>query len=159
MLKIWNCGISLCKCSPKICIFSSRIFLAKFQNLELKLYTQWETITCLLKNDKLGSNLLFLKQSLANSIILPPKNGGLKAWLHGVRKANSIHIRFDRNSLNSTFVSNVEFSMHRIQFTFRFDRNHSAACRTKTQWFTAFSACLFGAIWRQIQMREAMTYC
>ena len=45
--------------------------------------------------------------------------------------------------------------MHRIQFTFRFDRNHSAACRTKTQWFTAFNACLFGAIWRQIQMREA----
>ena len=69
--------------------FSSRIFLAKFQNLELKLYTQWEIITCLLKNDKLGSNLLFLKQNLANSIILPPKNGGLKAWSHGVRKANS----------------------------------------------------------------------
>ena len=40
------------------------------------------------KNDKLGSNLLFLKQNLANSIILPPKNGGLKAWSHGVRKAN-----------------------------------------------------------------------
>ena len=34
-------------------------------------------------------------------------------------------------------VSSVEFCMHRIQFTFRFDRNHSAACRTKTQWFTA----------------------
>ena len=29
-----------------------------------------------------------LKQNLANSIILPPKNGGLKAWSHGVRKAN-----------------------------------------------------------------------
>ena len=45
-------------------------------------------ITGLLKNDKLGSNLLFLKQNLANSLILPPKNGGLKAWSHGVRKAN-----------------------------------------------------------------------
>ena len=73
-------------------MYSSRIFLAKFQNLELKLYTQCETITCLLKNDKLGSNLLFLKQNLANSIILPPKNGGLKAWSHGVRKANSLTI-------------------------------------------------------------------
>ena len=29
-----------------------------------------------------------MKQNLANSIILPPKNGGLKAWSHGVRKAN-----------------------------------------------------------------------
>ena len=63
-------------------------FLAKFQNLELKLYTQWETITGLLRNDKLSSNILFLKQNLANSIILPAKNGGLKAWSHGVRKAN-----------------------------------------------------------------------
>ena len=35
-----------------------------------------------------GSNLLFMKQNLANSIILLPKNGGLKAWSHGVRKAN-----------------------------------------------------------------------
>ena len=42
----------------------------------------------LLKNDKVGSNLLFLKQNLANSIILPPKNGGLKTRSHGVRKAN-----------------------------------------------------------------------
>ena len=32
--------------------------------------------------------LLFMKQNLANSIILPPKNGGLKAWSHSVRKAN-----------------------------------------------------------------------
>ena len=37
-------------------------------------------------------------------------------------------------------VSNIEFSMHRIQFTFRFDHNNSAACRTKTQWFSAFNA-------------------
>ena len=44
---------------------------------------------CLLKNDKFVSNLLFMKQNLANSIILPPKNGGLKAWSHSVRKANS----------------------------------------------------------------------
>ena len=29
-----------------------------------------------------------MKQNLANSIILPPKNGGLKAWSHNVRKAN-----------------------------------------------------------------------
>ena len=28
------------------------------------------------------------KDKLANSIILPPKNGGLKAWSHSVRKAN-----------------------------------------------------------------------
>ena len=31
-----------------------------------------------------------MKQNLANSIILPPKNGGLKAWSHSVRKANCI---------------------------------------------------------------------
>ena len=37
---------------------------------------------------KFVSNLLFKKQNLANSIILPPKNGGLKAWSHSVRKAN-----------------------------------------------------------------------
>ena len=65
---------SFCKCSPKICIFSSRIFLAKIKNLELKLHTQRETITGLLKNDKFVSNLLFMKQNLANSMILPPKN-------------------------------------------------------------------------------------
>ena len=52
------------------------------------LHTMRDNHLCLLKNDKLGSNLLFLKQNLANSIILPPKNGGLKAWSHGVRKAN-----------------------------------------------------------------------
>ena len=33
-------------------IFSSRIFLVKIQNLEMKLHTQWEAIACLLKNDK-----------------------------------------------------------------------------------------------------------
>ena len=31
-----------------------------------------------------------MKQNLANSIILPPKNGGLKAWSHSVRKPNSV---------------------------------------------------------------------
>ena len=62
--------------------------MAKIQNLELKFHTQLETITGLLKNDKFVSNLLFMKQNLANSIILPPKNGGLKAWSHSVRKAN-----------------------------------------------------------------------
>ena len=36
---------------------------------------------------KIVSNLLFMKQK-ANSIILPPKNGRLKAWSHSVRKAN-----------------------------------------------------------------------
>ena len=30
----------------------------------------------------------FMKENLANLIILPPKNGGLKAWSHSVRKAN-----------------------------------------------------------------------
>ena len=30
----------------------------------------------------------WFKQNLANSIILPPKNGGLKVWSHGMRKAN-----------------------------------------------------------------------
>ena len=40
------------------------------------------------ENDKFVSNLLFMKHNLANSIILPPKNGGLKAWSHSVRKAN-----------------------------------------------------------------------
>ena len=29
-----------------------------------------------------------MKQNFANSMILPPKNGGLKAWSHSVRKAN-----------------------------------------------------------------------
>ena len=29
-----------------------------------------------------------MEQNLANSIILPPKNGGLKAWSHSVTKAN-----------------------------------------------------------------------
>ena len=29
-----------------------------------------------------------MKQNLANLVILPPKNGGLKAWSHSVRKAN-----------------------------------------------------------------------
>ena len=71
-----------------MCIFSSRIFLAKIQNLELKLHAQRETITGLLKNDKFVSNLSFMKQNLANSVIFPPKNGGLKAWSHSVRKAN-----------------------------------------------------------------------
>ena len=33
----------------------------------------------LMKNDKSVSNLSFMKQNLANSIILPRKNGGLKA--------------------------------------------------------------------------------
>ena len=32
-----------------------------------------------------------MKQNLANSIILPPKNGGLKAWSHSVRKANLVY--------------------------------------------------------------------
>ena len=68
--------------------FSSGIFLAKIQNLELRLRTPGETITGLMKSDKVVSNLLFFKQNLANSIILPPKNGGLNAWSHGVRKAN-----------------------------------------------------------------------
>ena len=80
----------LCKCSPKIRIFSSRIFLAKIQNLALKLHTQSATITSLLKNDKFVSNLLFKKQNLVNSLILPPKNTGLKAWSHCVRKAHRI---------------------------------------------------------------------
>ena len=31
-----------------------------------------------------------MKQNLASSIILPPKNGGLKVWSHSVRKANSL---------------------------------------------------------------------
>ena len=31
-----------------------------------------------------------MKQNLANSIILPPKNGGLKAWSHSVRKGNYV---------------------------------------------------------------------
>ena len=29
-----------------------------------------------------------MEYNLANSIILPAKNGGLKAWSHSVRKAN-----------------------------------------------------------------------
>jgi hypothetical protein len=37
--------------------------------------------------------------------------------------------------------------MHRIQVTFRFDRNQSAACRTKTQWFSALQCML---VWRNM---------
>ena len=45
--------------------------------------------------------------------------------------------------------------MHRIQFTFRFDHNHSAACRTKTQWFSAFNACLRNmASWQKQRSRK-----
>ena len=44
---------------------------------------QRKTITGLMKSNKFVSNLLFMKQNLADSIILPPKNGGLS-----VRKAN-----------------------------------------------------------------------
>ena len=29
-----------------------------------------------------------MKQNLASLVILPPKNGGLRAWSHSVRKAN-----------------------------------------------------------------------
>ena len=61
----------------------------KIEKLELKLHPQSETIIGLPKNDKFISNLLFMKQNLANSIILPPKNGRLKAWSHSTRKANS----------------------------------------------------------------------
>ena len=32
-----------------------------------------------------------MKQNLTNSLILPPKNGGLKAWSHSVRKANWVN--------------------------------------------------------------------
>ena len=46
------------------------------------------TLAGLLKNDQIVSNLLFMKQNLANSISLRSKNGGLKAWSHSVRKAN-----------------------------------------------------------------------
>ena len=49
----------------------------------------------------IGSNLLFLKQNLAYSIILPPKNGGLKAWSHGVRKANWLDSLFTLKVRNS----------------------------------------------------------
>ena len=69
--------------------FSSHIFLTKLQNMELKLHTQLETVARLPKNNKFCSNFLFIKQIFTNSIILPPKmakNGGLKAWSHGMRK-------------------------------------------------------------------------
>ena len=58
--------------------------------MELKLHRQCETIIGLLTNDKFVSNRLFMKQNLANSIILPPKHGGLKAWSHSARNANSL---------------------------------------------------------------------
>ena len=45
----------------KICIFSLRNFLAKFQNL---------------KYNKFGSNFVSLKENVPNSIILQQKNGG-----------------------------------------------------------------------------------
>ena len=40
------------------------------------------------ESDKFVSNLVFIKQNLANSIILPLKNGRSKAWSLSVRKAN-----------------------------------------------------------------------
>ena len=51
--------------------------------------------------------------------------------MYGINAITHIGLTFLRP------VSNVEFCVHRIQFTFRFDHNHSAACRTKTQWFSA----------------------
>ena len=52
--------------------------------------SKFETITGLQKIDKFVSNLLFMNQMVANSTNLPPKNGGLKAWSHSVRKAHCI---------------------------------------------------------------------
>ena len=68
--------------------FSSRMFSAKFQNLWLKFHTELATHAGLMKNEKLRSIFFLIKQNLPNSMILPPKNGGFKAWSHSVSKAN-----------------------------------------------------------------------
>ena len=62
--------------AENICIFSSRIFLAKLPNFVLKLQGKLATITDLLKYNKFGLNGVLIKQNLPNSIILTPNNGG-----------------------------------------------------------------------------------
>ena len=47
----------------KIYTFSSRIFLAKFKNLKLKLQTGLATAIGLLKNDKFGSDFTLMTQN------------------------------------------------------------------------------------------------
>ena len=67
MLKIWmELRNFLCKYSPEIFIFFSRIFLTRFQNLVLKLHTELATDTSLLKKDKFGSNFVLMKQNLCS---------------------------------------------------------------------------------------------
>ena len=43
-------------------LFSSRIFLTKFQNLVMKLRTELATVTGVLKNDIFGSYFVLIKQ-------------------------------------------------------------------------------------------------
>ena len=64
-------------------------FLGKYSKFGIETLHTVETITGLLQNDKLVSNLLIMKQNLGNSKILPHKNGGLKVWSNSVGKANS----------------------------------------------------------------------
>ena len=71
-----------------MCIISSRIFWAKFQNLVLNRHTELATVTGLLKYENTGSDSVLIKQNLPYSVILPSKNSRFKAWPHSVRKAN-----------------------------------------------------------------------
>ncbi len=67
------------------------------------------TVAYLLKHDKFGSNFVLIKQSLPNSIILPPKNGGLKARSHSVRKANCVVV-------SKNFATDCRFGLILIGF-------------------------------------------
>ena len=62
--------------------------ISKFAAETSHIVSDTVTVAYLLKHDKFGSNFVLIKQNLPNSIILPPKNGGFKAWSHSVRKAN-----------------------------------------------------------------------
>jgi hypothetical protein len=71
---------------------------------------------------------------------------------------HQIHIRFDRNGLSSTLfqTSNlacIEFKSH-LDLT-AISQRHAVP---KHNGLAPFNACLFGAIWRQIQIGEAMFY-
>ena len=61
---VLNCGILLWKYSPRICSFSY------FLNFVEEICRELATVTGLLKRNKFG---------LINSMILPSKDGGLKA--------------------------------------------------------------------------------
>ena len=71
-----------------------------------------------------------MKQNLANSIIMPPKNGGLKAWSHSVRKANLLRQSYPTFSAPTFSFFNFErrdlkeqhIRMHSVHLTLEISR-------------------------------------